>query len=52
MLYLIMVVTAFLCFAAGLMWSMLSTSRTGETPRALSEPRHGATHGFWWRGAG
>ena len=49
MLYLIMVVTAFLCFAAALFWAMLSTGHA-PAPRAQPVPPREAAHGRWSHG--
>jgi hypothetical protein len=50
MLYLIMVVAAFLCFASALMWAMLNSSRTENAARAHPEPPREAAHGRWSHG--
>ena len=49
MLYLIMVVAAFLSFAGALLWAMLSSGRT-ENTRAQPAPACEAAHGRWSHG--
>jgi len=46
MLYLIMVVTAFLCFAAALFWAMLNSGRSGGA-RVEAPPQRDAASGLW-----
>jgi hypothetical protein len=55
MLYLIMVIAAFLSFAAGLMWAMLSAGRPDRSrPVGSAQTREaaGAARGHWSHGAG
>ncbi len=49
MLYLIMIVVAFLCFAGALMWAMMTTGRPPQA-RAPQEPPRDAARSHWSHG--
>lgn len=49
MVYLIMVVVAFLGFASALLWAMISSGRPPQA-RAPEEPARDAARGHWSHG--